>query len=121
MRGPCKHILAVVELFASEAHSGFSAAYASGVLTRLLRYEPLTPLTGEPDEWQACHGYGAHDLVYQNRRCSHVFKDATGAYDAEGRVFREPDGSCYTTRDSHVPITFPYTPKRQYFDVESAE
>lgn len=35
-------------------------------------------------------------------------------YDTEGRVFCDPDGICYTNRDSRVDITFPYTPKTEY-------
>lgn len=30
----------------------------------------------------------------------------------------EPDGGCYTSRDSLVPVTFPYTPKSEYVDVD---
>jgi len=47
-----------------------------------------------------------------------VFKDADGrAYDIDGRVFREPNGCCYTSSDSRVYITFPYRPKTEYVDV----
>ena len=58
--------------------------------------------------------------MYQNRRCPHVFKsDADGAYDIDGRVFVDPDGSSYTSRDSRVSIEFPYTPKREYVHREA--
>jgi len=47
-----------------------------------------------------------------------VFKDETGeAYDINGKVFREPSGSCYTSFESRVPVTFPYTPTTEYVDV----
>jgi hypothetical protein len=85
----------------------------------LLRYEPLGPLTGEPDEW-VDHGY-----CMQNNRCSHVFKQADRfdgqAYDIQGKVFREPSGACYTCSDSFVPITFPYTPTTVYVDVPATK
>ena len=62
------------------------------------------------------------DGVFQNNRCLRVFKDKNRfngqAYDIEGRIFREPDGGCYTSSDSCVPVTFPYTPKREYVDVD---
>lgn len=107
------HILRMVQTFADEGHSGFSAAYAVNILQKLLRFEPLTPLTGDPDEWNQV-GEG----MWQNRRCSHVFKDAEDgeAYDIEAVIFRDPDGASYTSRDSKRTITFPYTPTREYVD-----
>lgn len=103
----------IVFVFGSQGHSGFSAGYATSALEKLLRFEPLRPLTGEPDEWTEIDpGY------WQNNRCSRVFKDTDGrAYDTEGRVFCEPDGGCYTGIDSRVYITFPYRPKTEYVDV----
>lgn len=103
----------IVFVFGSQGHSGFSAGYATDALEKLLRFEPLRPLTGEPEEWNEV-GPG----WWQNRRCSRVFKDADGrAYDIDGRVFREPNGCCYTSSDSRVYITFPYRPKTEYVDV----
>ena len=107
----------LVLVFSTQWHSGFSAGYATSALEKLLRYQPLGPLTGEPEEW---HEVGPG--VFQNRRCSHVFKDATKfdgqASDLDGQVFREPSGLCYTNSESRVPVTFPYTPTTVYVDVE---
>jgi len=106
----------LLHVFASQGHSGGSAAVTAALLGKLLRYEPIGPLTGEPDEWTEV-GPG----VFQNRRCSRVFKDAEvfggQAYDLQGKVFREPNGACFTNRDSRVPVTFPYTPRTEYVDV----
>jgi hypothetical protein len=114
------HILHMVKAFAEEGHSGFSANYALSILKKVLAFEPLTPLTGEDDEWNE-----AAEGVLQNKRCSRVFKQADRfdgqAYDINGRVFREPSGSCYTNRDSFVPVTFPYTPKTEYVDVPAEQ
>jgi hypothetical protein len=107
------HIIRMVETFADEGHSGFSASYAVAALEKLLRFEPLTPLTGSDDEWME-----VGDGLFQNVRCSHVFKEDGNAYDIAGRMFREPDGVCFTGRDSRVPVTFPYTPTTEYVDVE---
>ena len=46
-----KHVLHMMQEFANEGHSGFSASYAIGILTKLLDFKPLSPLTGEDDEW----------------------------------------------------------------------
>ena len=108
------HILRIVEVFADEGHSGFSASYAIGALEKLLRFEPLTPLTGEDDEWVE-----VADNQWQNKRCGRVFKDSREgpAYDIDAVIFREPDGACFTSRDSHREVTFPYRPTTEYVDV----
>jgi hypothetical protein len=85
-------------------------------------FEPIVPLTGE--DWEWCE---VHDGVFQNKRCGHVFKQADRfngqAYDGEAVIFwdwctDEETGerfkSHFTSRDSAQPITFPYTPKREY-------
>lgn len=105
-------VMKMIKLFADEGHSGFSAGMAINIFEKLARYEPLTPLTGADDEWMEI-GEG----TFQNVRCSHVFKKDGEAYDIEGRIFREPNGSCFTSYDSRTPVTFPYTPTREYVDV----
>ena len=112
----CEHILKMVNVFAEEGHSGFSANYAINILQKLLRLEPLSPLTGEDDEW--CE---VSDNLYQNKRLSRVFKEGKDgqAYDIDGKVFVEPNGASYTSRDSRVYIEFPYTPKTEYVNVEN--
>lgn len=106
-------VMKLIEVFADEGHSGMSASYCIGIFEKLARFEPLTPLTGDDDEWNE-----VGDGVFQNKRCSHVFKENGAAYDIEGKIFREPDGVCFTSRDSHVPVTFPYVPKHEYVDVQ---
>jgi len=117
---PRRRILKALRRHARKRDSGTIAharrellAIGYDPIKKLALFEPLNPLTGEDSEWQQVRG----DL-WQNLRCGHVFKDANGnAYDGEGRIFREPNGACYTSSDSHVPVTFPYTPKRVYVDV----
>ena len=119
----CDHILKMVDVFAEEGHSGFFAEYAISILQKLLRFEPLSPLTGEDDEWNDVSDLFEDEEVYQNKRLSRVFKDGKDgqAYDNRGKVFVEPDGCCYTSRDSRVYIDFPYTPKTEYVQVEKSE
>jgi len=112
--------LALIALFAEQGHSGSSAPFAIKLFSKLAAQEPWGPLKGDDAEWMEV-GPG----VFQNLRCSHVFKQADRfdgqAYDLDGRIFREPSGACYTSRDSMVPITFPYTPTRVYVDVPDPE
>lgn len=117
-----EHILKMVDTFADEGHSGFSASYAIRILEKLLKFEPVTPLTGEDDEWMEIA-----DGTYQNKRCGRVFKKVretdTIVYDIDGRVFWDeyideedftPYKSYYTCAESRTPVTFPYTPTTVY-------
>lgn len=112
-----KHLIHMVEEFAKEGHSGFSASYALSCLKRLLAFKPLSPLTGEEDEWTEVSEHMGHKS-YQNKRYSAVFKDETGTYNIDGKVFwswftdkdtGEKFKSYYTSRDSRVYVEFPYT------------
>jgi hypothetical protein len=128
----CKHVLKLLDVFADEGHSGSSAPYAINVFQKLAMFEPLVPLTGEDWEWTE-----TSEGVFQNKRCGHVFKQADRfdgqAYDIEGIVFYEwherdldPDEpgypgktrfkSHYTSSESRVPVTFPYTPIKNYVE-----
>jgi hypothetical protein len=81
-----KHILHMVEEFSKAGHSGFSSSYAIDVLSKLLKYEPLCPLTGDDDEWVNVAEDNGYPL-YQNKRASRVFKNNDVAYDIDGIVF----------------------------------
>ena len=113
-----ENVLQLIEVFSEQGHSGSSAPYCIEFFRKLALFKPLCPLTGEDSEWNE-----VSNNIYQNNRCSHVFKDGKDgtAYDIDGRVFREPDGCCYTNFDSRVFIKFPYTPKREYVDVDKEE
>lgn len=109
----------LVLVFCTQGHSGFSASYAISVLEKLLRFQPLRPLTGDADEW----GRTFDGRCQQNKRASHVFRcdperfDGQ-AYDIRAIVFRENSGACFTGRGSSQPIIFPYTPHTVYVDVD---
>lgn len=96
-------IMALIDVLASQGHSGFSAAFCIHNFDRLASYKPLGPLTGEDDEWNE-----VSDDLWQNNRCSHVFKTPSGAYDSEGIVFKDKNGCYYTNVNSRVSVTFPY-------------
>jgi hypothetical protein len=109
----CQQVLELLRVFSSHGHSGSSAPYAINLFKALANFEPIVPLTGADSEWNQI---GSN--FWQNKRCSHVFKELDGrAYDGRGKIFREPNGCCYTNSNSRVYITFPYTPKTEYVDV----
>jgi len=121
----CKHVLKLLEVFSEEGHSGSSAPYAINLFSTLAKFEPIVPLTGEDWEWNNISEYGGRDNgpLYQNKRCSHVFKDNTGVYDIKGIIFWEwytdsKTGEMYknyfTSKGSRKNVTFPYTPVSEY-------
>jgi len=108
--------LELLKVFSEQGHSGMSAPYAVALFEKLALWKPIAPLTGEDDEWNE-----VGESTWQNRRNSVVFKGEDGqAYWIEGRVFWEwathpeiddgkPFKSHYTSRESRVNITFPWT------------
>jgi hypothetical protein len=118
----CKHVLELLDVFHEEGHSGTTAPYTIDLFKKLAMFEPVAPLTGEDWEWVNVAEQNGGPL-WQNKRCSHVFKDNNGAYDIDGIIFydwytREETGerykSYYTCKESRVPVTFPYVPKSEY-------
>ena len=126
----CEHVLKLLNVFDGEGHSGSSAPYAIGLFSRLAKFEPIAPITGEDWEWHDVSEYSG-TTTYQNRRCSSIFKDGDGtAYDIDGKVFwewykdenGEPFKSYYTCRDSRVPVTFPYVkPDKPIYEYRSQQ
>lgn len=102
-----KNILSIVEVFSEQEHSGFSAGYALSALERLLRFKPLTPLTGEDDEWNEIS-----NGTQQNKRCSSVFRNADGtAHDIDGIVVSDNGGiTWFSSGRFRKEVTFPYAP-----------
>ncbi len=117
----CGHVLKLLDVFSEEGHSGTSAPYAVDLFSKLASFKPIVPLTGEASEWNLV-GVQDGQPLYQNKRCSRVFMQGQEAYDIDGVVFWEwfttSDGekikSHFTSADSRVPVTFPYTPKTEY-------
>ena len=127
----CEHVLELLTVFSNEGHSGSTAPYAIDMFSRLAKFHPIAPITGEDWEWhEVSERMGSK--CWQNKRCSSIFKDEDGtAYDIDGKVFWEwavsydddgkPNGkahkSYYTGRESRVPVTFPYVkPKEPIYE-----
>lgn len=115
-----KNILDIVELFASQQHSGMTANYVIQILIKLLNQSFITPLTGEEDEWvEVMEG------MYQNKRESTIFKDKDiydgKPYYIEGKVFSDDGGKTwFTNGNSHVVVEFPLKelPATEYIILE---
>jgi len=118
----CDQVMELLDLFGTHGHSGTTAPYIINLFKNLAMFEAISPLTGEDSEWNDISAeMGGEDGIYQNKRASHVFKRDGKAYDIQGKVFREPSGACFTSNESRVDVTFPYTPKTEYIDVKEEE
>lgn len=105
-------VVDLLRVFGAQGHSGFSAGFARQLFGTLSGFKPLGPLTGADNEWM-CVSEMSGEPMWQNRRCSHVFRGADGiAYDIDAVVFEEPNGSRFTGRHSRRVIEFPYSPRR---------
>lgn len=104
------NVVDLMRVFSTQGHSGSSALFAIRMFSTAASFKPLGPLTGADSEW---FDHGHDDRTrWQNKRCGHVFKSADGqAYDIDAVVFEEPDGCRFTGVHSHMPVTFPYTPR----------
>lgn len=102
------NILSIIEAFSKQGHSGMSAGYALNALERLLRFKPITPLTGEDDEWNETGPHG----VKQNKRCSSVFKESDGTYEDIDAIAVSDNGGItwFSSGRFRKKISFPYMP-----------
>jgi hypothetical protein len=64
--------LEIVTIFSHQGHSGSSAGIVTELVTKLLRYEPLTPLTYESEEWWDVSELSGTPL-WQNKRDFKIF------------------------------------------------
>lgn len=75
-----EHVMQIVEIFSRAGHSGSSAYYTIELISRLLSYQNLTPLTDNPDEWE-CHDEGVSGVpggLWQNKRNGEAFSNDGG-------------------------------------------
>lgn len=68
-------IMALIEKFSDEGHSGYSAAQTIRIFARLADFKNLTPLTRDPGEWMEVEA-GA---TWQSTRNSEAFSRDGGA------------------------------------------
>ena len=131
-----ENVLELLEVLGKQGHSGTSILFVVDYFSRLAKFEPLCPLSGDDAEWFDTTDTGE---MWQNNRCSHVFRDKNGiAYDIDGYVFwhwsecdldedevgypgKRRYKSCFTSHESCRLITFPYTPEREYVEVNCFE
>jgi hypothetical protein len=130
-----KEILELCEAFGNSGQSGGSAPYTATAISRaikkLLLQEPICDITGHEYEWIDVSEIGDGSIMYQNKRCSALFKNGIenkayyldaivwkgeNAYDSfTGRVYI--DDKNFETISSRQFVRFPFKPKTFYIDV----
>ena len=67
-------VMDLVAVFVEQGHSGMSGALVADAFHRLVMFEPLGPLTNDPDEWME-----VTDGLWQSRRQPEAFSRDGGA------------------------------------------
>jgi len=106
-----KALMELCKVFDNQGHSGMSASVVANLFKRLTEWQPLTPLTGEDDEW-----VDVADDVWQNKRAPSVFRDKINgeSYQADYFIFVDENDCTFTSHSSRKYIKFPYNPDHEY-------
>ena len=133
-------VMELIEVFSKQGHSGMSAPYVAGLFHKLAKYEPLVPITGKDEEWAEVSFFEKKE-IFQNKRCSALFKEGKDGrpYYIDAIIKRDQRGVTWTGRawlssedwvnsDRTKMISskcyiksFPFTPKSFYIDVKDVE
>lgn len=103
----------IVRIFSSIGHSGYSTAAHTHMIERILKFDNITPLTTDVNEWQLVE-MGDDSRTHQNRRSGSCFSLDEGRtyYDIESP--RLPKWKRPFVRNVHgfrLQITQPYVEK----------
>lgn len=106
-------IIPLCEQFEDMCNGRINGAKSKIVLrlfAKLASWVPLTALTGEDDEWEKVSRFTEENgILYQNKRCPHVYKRTDGTcFDANGIVFSYDGRVWIRTKESNKDISFPY-------------
>lgn len=72
-------VLALIELFAKQDHSGFSAGLTRELFNKLSSFKPLTEITDDPDEWISVTDCGDKNKpIWQSSRSPSLFSNDEG-------------------------------------------
>lgn len=127
-------ILALCEAFGNSGQSGGSAPYTAGALSEAVRklclQMPISDMIGDDNEWADQREYNGGEPMYQNYRCSALFKDADDkAYYLDAIVWKGEEewntftGAVYINDidfeliGSSQYVRFPFKPKTFFVDV----
>lgn len=64
-------VMELMEVFAKQGHSGFSAGMTLGIFKEVANFKPLSPISSDPSEWMEV----SPDTWQNTRRCSTFSRD----------------------------------------------
>ena len=135
-------ILALCDKFGHNGDSGGSAPYVAVALSQAIKklclQTPICPITGIDDEWidvaETYGSSGGKEIVYQNNRCSGLFKNSEGrCWYLDAIIVKTQNDQTYATNcgaickdgskiySRNYIKSFPFTPKTFYIDVIEKE
>lgn len=119
-------VIELIEVFSKQGHSGFSSSIVSGLFYKLSKFQTITPLTGEDNEWTEVNKEITNGReILQNNRNGSVFKDGKDGtpYCVDAIVWRTQSGFTFTgggvdnIGSAHNIKSFPFLPKTFYIDI----
>lgn len=134
-----KEILELCDKFGKSGQSGGSAPMVATALSKAIKslclQEPICPVTGAEDEWVEVAFDDKKGAMFQNKRCSGVFKYGKDgkAYYVDAIIWKTQKGFTYhsksvISRDTGSILSslqiikkFPFEPKTFYINVVEEE
>jgi len=92
-----EEILNLCEKFGNSGQSGGSAHYTASSLSNMIKklclFETVTPILDSDDEW-----VNIYDNIYQNKRCSGLFKDGKDGspHYIDAIIKKDQNGNCWS-------------------------
>jgi len=84
-------IVELVKVFSKQGHSGASARLSIAILVKLLRFQTLTPITSDKDEWTIVEEglKDKNEKLWQSKRNPAMFSKDGGKtwYDVEKKLY----------------------------------
>jgi hypothetical protein len=137
-------ILSICEKFGNSGQSGGSAPYTASIISetikKLFLHEPISPITGDDNEWICVSHISDGEILYQNKRDGAIFKDGSGkAYYTDAIIKKDQNnigwsGSFWLSNEDYLSNrkdlkiktrgyikSFPFTPKTFYINVTDIE
>ena len=71
-------VMELIDTFAKQGHSGFSAQLTLAVFNKVADFKPLSPITNDPDEWNDVSEYGSDNTMWQNNQSPNLFSNDGG-------------------------------------------
>lgn len=128
LKGMEEEIVALADAFGRSGQSGGSYGYVAEALSIIVKttcmQEPVTPLTGEDDEWGDISEMAGEPML-QNKRCTSLFKKGDIVTCVEAVVFVADNhafsGNVEGISSVQAVKSFPFVPKTFHIPVITEE